>query len=62
MRLVREALVDVQRRDEDPEVRLLIAAILRDDEDALKAVRSGGGCATTRLLRILRGPLPASSQ
>lgn len=52
----RAHLASVRAETADPEMRLLIDAVLREDADALEAVRTPGGFLATRLLRGLRIP------
>lgn len=56
--MVHATLADALASSSDPEMRLLIAAILRDDPDALAALRRIDGMLVSRLLRDLRTPPP----
>ena len=53
----RSHLASVRSETADPEVRLLIDAVLREEPEALAAVRSNGRLAGD-LLRGLRAPFP----
>lgn len=52
---LRSTLEDIYKGHPDPELRLLIAAVLRGDPDAVVAINARGEL-TRRLLRELRLP------